>query len=156
MNTTKRAQTKEDVVFAFVQEDSFGDVLLYNQSEMSYEDALKAVKSWPISHKGACMLSQKCFELLFKPQIDEKPVQKPKYMVVTTYSFDSYMTSKFFETEEEAVAYLKESYEAELDIDQIENGWDTTSERSEDGWYAKITNHFSDHDDVTEFRVGSV
>lgn len=79
-----------------------------------------------------------------------------KYIVATTYSFDTELTVKMFKTEEEAVHYLKESYETELQIDKLENGWDSVGELSENGWYAKITTVFSDHEDVTEFRIGTL
>ena len=78
------------------------------------------------------------------------------YAVVISYSFDEDVIVYLFPTEEEAVSVLQESYEKEYRIETEEDGWDAVGEISESGLYAIITVHFADHDDVTEFRVGSV
>lgn len=78
------------------------------------------------------------------------------YAVIFTYSFDSDVAVYLFDDEESAKKMLKDNYEHELAIDLLENKWDTEGEISDDGWYAKITNHFTDHDDVTEYRIGNV
>lgn len=80
------------------------------------------------------------------------------YAVIYTYSFDDDVAVYLFETEEEAVAFLKSSYEEELRIDIEENGWVSSGEISDDGWYARIeTSSLRCQDvDVTEFRIGNV
>ena len=153
-NDTKGIQTQDGVVFSVINDESFEGIMVYNQNKMTREEALEKVKQWPLSAEGVCMLPKECFDKLFRVAHQKNP--KYKYIVATTYSFDTELVTAVFDTEEEAVAYLRDSYETELNIDTTENGWDATGERSEDGWYAKITNHFSDHDDVTEFQVGSV
>lgn len=79
----------------------------------------------------------------------------PQIPVVTTYSFDSDTEVVLCATDEEAEAYLAESFHKEVASD-LENGWDCTSEISKDGRYAKITNKFNDRTDVTEFSVGHI
>lgn len=76
--------------------------------------------------------------------------------VITTYNFDHSAIVRLFETDEEACAYLKDSYEKELYIDREENGYDTEGNIDEDCDYARIVNHFADHDDITEFRIGDL
>ncbi len=78
------------------------------------------------------------------------------FVVVITYSFDRDMSIYAFSDEESAKVFLKKFFEEEKRIDKEENGWITETEMSDDGEYAKIVNHFADHDDVTEFRVGKV
>lgn len=76
-----------------------------------------------------------------------------KYAVVSCYSFDPECIVVSFNTEEEAVEYLRKSYANEYKIDKEENGWDSVGYIYKNGWCATIINHFSDRDDVTEFRV---
>ena len=78
------------------------------------------------------------------------------YAVVITYSFDDEVVVYLFADEEAAKKMLRESYENEVRIDTEENGWDVDAVIRDDGWYAKITDHFSDHENVTEFRIGTV
>ena len=79
-----------------------------------------------------------------------------KFAVVITYSFDSEVPVFLFEDEDSAKLFLAENFLQECKIDMEENGYDTDSEIGEDGWYAKIINHFSDRDDVTEYRIGII
>lgn len=78
------------------------------------------------------------------------------FAVITTYSFDPETVVHLFEREDSAKDFLRKSYEEELRIDTQENGFDSEGRISEEGWYASITNHFNDHDDITEFRIGYV
>ena len=78
------------------------------------------------------------------------------YAMVITYSFDDEVVVYLFADEEAAKKMLRESYENEVRIDTEENGWDVDAVIRDDGWYAKITDHFSDHENVTEFRIGTV
>lgn len=78
------------------------------------------------------------------------------YAVVFTYSFDSEVSVYLFPDEEAAKLFLRNSFENETRIDKEENGWDTFAEIDEDGWYAKITNQFDDHTNITEYRIGNV
>lgn len=77
------------------------------------------------------------------------------YAVIFTYSFDDDVAVYLFETEDEAIAFLVGSYKEELRID-AENGWDSEGSLEDDGYSAKITTYFSDHINVTEFRIGKV
>lgn len=79
-----------------------------------------------------------------------------KYAVVFCYSFDPECVIVSFNTESEAVKYLRKTYAKECKIDKEENGWDSVGCISTDGWCATITNHFPDRDDVTEFRVAAI
>ena len=78
------------------------------------------------------------------------------YAVVFTYSFDDEMAVYLFEDESSAKDFLISSYEEELRIDKEENGRNPIGVLSDDGWYAKITTPFFDHEDITEFRIGCV
>ncbi len=78
------------------------------------------------------------------------------YAMVITYSFDDEVAVYLFADEEAAKKMLRESYENEVRIDTEENGWDVDAVIRDDGWYAKITDRFHDHENVTEFRIGTV
>lgn len=82
--------------------------------------------------------------------------ENKSYAVVFTYSFDSDTAVYLFDTEKDALIFLRESFMEELRIDREENGWDTESYIDEDAGYAEIINHFYDRDDKTEFRLGRV
>lgn len=82
-------------------------------------------------------------------------MNKP-YAVVFTYSFDSETPIYLFETEEEAIKFLRDSFKEEVRIDTEENEWICESEIDPDGRYAKITNHFYNGDDITEFHLGQI
>lgn len=78
------------------------------------------------------------------------------YAVVTTYTFDNEVNVHPCAGEDEAKALLKHFYETEVAQDTA-NGWNFTSEISDDGWRAKITDYpLSGGEDVTEFRIGSI
>lgn len=78
------------------------------------------------------------------------------YAVVFTYSFDDEMAVYLFGNESSAKDFLMSSYEEELRIDKEENGWNSVGILSDDGWYARITTPFFDHEDITELRIGCV
>lgn len=80
------------------------------------------------------------------------------YAVIFSYSFDGDVAVYLFETEEEAVAFLRSSYEEELRMDIEESDWISSGEISDDGWYAKIETASMGcmGTDVTEFRIGNV
>ena len=78
-----------------------------------------------------------------------------KYVVVATYNFDYTPVLTIFDTYEEAKAFLKQSFMNELEIDR-ENGWSNSYEIDEAADYAVIMNHFGDHDDITEWRIGAI
>lgn len=78
------------------------------------------------------------------------------YAVVFTYSFDADAAVYLFDTVLEAREFLFKSYKEELRIDTEENGWSSEGYIQEDGMYAKITNHFQDGDDVTEFHLSLI
>lgn len=78
------------------------------------------------------------------------------FAVLFTYSFDCDSSVYLFDTQEEAIKFMTESYKEELRIDKEENEWNTEEYMAEDKMYAKIVNHFADGDDVTEFHVANV
>ena len=78
------------------------------------------------------------------------------YAVVFTYSFDDDVAVYLFEDETSAKSFLMSSYMEELRIDKEENGWNSVGVLSDDGWYAKITTLFFNHEDITEFRIGRI
>ena len=78
------------------------------------------------------------------------------YAVIFTYSFDGDVAVYLFDDEESAVRMLRENFEEERRIDVEENGWDVDAIITDDGWYAKIIDHFCDRDDITEMRIGRV
>ena len=75
------------------------------------------------------------------------------YVVIFTYSFDDETAAYLFKTEEEAVKFLRDSYEEELRIDIEENEWDSVGKISDDGWSAEITTSFGD---TTWFKIGTI
>lgn len=74
------------------------------------------------------------------------------YIMITSYSFAEPQVD-VFKTEAEAKAYLKKTVDNEYRVDTEENDWVSTLEWNEDFTSAKLTNHFEDHDDVTEFTI---
>ena len=78
------------------------------------------------------------------------------FAVVFTYSFDCDCSAQLFDTQDEAIKFMTESYKEELRIDKEENEWSTEGYMAKDKMYAKIVNHFADGDDITEFHVPNV
>lgn len=78
------------------------------------------------------------------------------YVVMFTYSFDNDSAAYLFPDLERAVSFLKANYEEQLRIDIEENEWETISELRPDGMYAKITNIFCEHKDVTEMHIAPI
>lgn len=78
------------------------------------------------------------------------------YAVIFSYSFDDDVAVYLFETVDEAIGFLVGSYKEELRIDTEENDWYSEGFLADDHYSARITTYFSDHTDVTEFRVGTV
>jgi len=79
-----------------------------------------------------------------------------KFAVIITCSFDEEVSVFLFGNEDAAKEFLCEAYKEEVQIDADANGYDVNASISEDGKYASIVCHFSDHDDLTEFRIGTV
>ena len=81
-----------------------------------------------------------------------------KVAVVVTFSFDPTMNVMLFDTEEEAVDFIAKDLEREYQLDCEQNIWGDITAKwiSEDGYEAKLTNHFSHGDDVTEWRIADV
>lgn len=84
--------------------------------------------------------------------------ERNKVAVVTSYSFDPSVNVTLFETEEAALNFIAKDLEREYLIDCDENGWSDITTRwvSDDGYEAKLTNHFSHGDDITEWRIADV
>ena len=86
---------------------------------------------------------------------------KNKVPVVVRYSFDTDTPVWLFDSEEEALAFLKKDFENECRIDTEENGRvigeDMETCINEDEGYAKITHIIDgDHNDVTEWFIGRI
>ena len=81
---------------------------------------------------------------------------KNSFAVCCTYNFDTDAAVYLFDTQQEAVDWLRASLLEAHRIDTEENGWDSSYEISEDELYGKITTRFADHDDITEYRVANV
>lgn len=80
---------------------------------------------------------------------------KFEFAVVFTYSFSSDAEAYPFYTKDKAIEFLKTSFNEEVRIDE-ENGWDVEAVISNNGDYAKITRHFDDHDDITEYHLANI
>ena len=78
------------------------------------------------------------------------------YAVVITYNFDKTTPVLLCKTIEDAKIKLKEQFLHELEVDLMENEWDTETTIDSNSEYAKIVNHFPDHDDITEYRIGDI
>lgn len=78
------------------------------------------------------------------------------FAVVFTYSFADDVAVYLFDTEDDAKKFLLEAYREELRIDTEENNFELYGSITGDGRYAKIVNHFADHDDITEMHLGNV
>ncbi len=86
-----------------------------------------------------------------------------KIPVVIRYSFDRETPVLLFDTEEDAVHYIREDFQRECDIDTKENGHiignDMEVYIEDDGSYAKIinkSNHPNADDAVTEWFIGTI
>lgn len=86
-----------------------------------------------------------------------------KIPVVIRYSFDRDTPVLLFDTEEDAIHYIREDFQKECNIDTKENGHiigdDMEAHIEDDGSYAKIINRSNrpDMDDaVTEWFIGTL
>lgn len=78
------------------------------------------------------------------------------YAVTFTYSFDEDAATYLFETLEKAQNFLVDSMEKEYNIDLKENNWNVKLEISDSKCYAKITDYFDDHNDITEAHLSNL
>ena len=78
------------------------------------------------------------------------------FAVIFSYSYDDDMAVYTFETEEEAVSFLRDSYEEEIRIDVEENGYKVNAKIRQDGWRASITDCFEDHKNTTFFAIAPI
>ena len=107
--------------------------------------------------EGLAFAAEKAKARIMEAKINMQALRRTmNFAVVCSYSFDNDTAVYLFTNENEAKLFLKDNFEQEIKIDVEENGYDTESFISSDGWYAKIINHFADHDNVTEFRIGRV
>lgn len=86
---------------------------------------------------------------------------KNKVPVIVRYSFDTDTPVWLFDSEEEALNFLKKDFENECRIDTEEDGHvigkDMETYIDENKGYAKITHTTDyDHEDVTEWFVGRI
>lgn len=78
------------------------------------------------------------------------------YAIIFNYSFDNDVAVYLFETDKEALAFLRESFEEEVRIDREENNWNVDGYITDEGDYAKIVTHYPSGDEETEIRLGRV
>ena len=84
-------------------------------------------------------------------------VYAPEYAVIFTYSFDTDASVFLFDKEEDALTFLRESYDEECRIEREENGWEIESEISTDGRYARIVYRPDEiSEDVCEYHLVSI
>jgi len=78
------------------------------------------------------------------------------YIVVATNVYISELKVEMFETEADAVAYLKKLYQNELKKAKAKNGWRVSGKLLDNGWYARIRSGYPDQENVMEFRLGKL
>lgn len=79
-----------------------------------------------------------------------------KYAVVSSFNFSEEVCVFPCLTEADAIILLRKFYDEETASDK-ECGFNSESEISEDGYYAKLTVHSrTGDDDITEFRVATI
>lgn len=92
-------------------------------------------------------------------RIEENEDSK-KIPVIVRYSFDTDTPVHLFDTEDEAIAFLRQDFENECQIDKEDGhklGEDIATYISPDGTYAKIEHILANGDkDVTEWFVGTI
>lgn len=76
-----------------------------------------------------------------------------KYAVVTTYSFDPDVPVALFDSEEAAMAHMREQWEKEKRIDIEENGWTTEANFFEEEGRAEVKNTFPRPDGSVDTNV---
>lgn len=107
-----------------------------------------------LNHLGK--LLEKVRAELMQTNEREKEQKALKYVVVFNYDFDPDCRAYPFEDEDSAKRFLRESFTEEVRVDVEENGYDIESYIQEDGWYARIINHFIERDDITEMRIAVI
>ena len=78
------------------------------------------------------------------------------FAVVFTYSFDDDAAVYLFDTQDEAVDFLKQSILEEYRIDTEENGWDSWYKVADSGLSGELITYFPDHEDHMWVHVGNV
>ena len=92
---------------------------------------------------------------MLEAQQDETP-KTPQYAVTFRYTFDKNGATYLFLDEGSAKKFLRDNYDCVVK-EIIETKHSIPSHSiAEDGWYAKIIEHFSDHDDVTEMFLNPI
>lgn len=90
----------------------------------------------------------------------EEDTDSKKIPVVVRYSFDTDTPVHLFDTEDEAIAFLRQDFENECHTDREnghELGKDMSIHISPDGTYAKIEHILANGDkDITEWFVGTI
>lgn len=82
----------------------------------------------------------------------------PKYAVVITFSYHDQVSVLLFDTQEEAMNFIKVDIQDEYDSD-MENGFDSEMNIYEDEGRAVLTVNWDDGDDpidTVEWRIGTV
>ena len=79
----------------------------------------------------------------------------PKHAVVITFSWHPQVSVLLFDDWRDAMTFIKTDIEDESASD-VENGWDSETVIYEDEGRAVLTRHWSDADDITEWKIGTV
>ena len=79
-----------------------------------------------------------------------------KCAVVVTFSYDTQVSVLLFDTWPEAMDFIKHDVVDEYNIDTQENGWTSEYTIDENEGRAILTTHFSDRDDIVEWRIGDI
>lgn len=93
---------------------------------------------------------------LAAPSDLDKIIQDHRCAVVVTFSFDTEVSVILFDTQRQALDFIKLDVVDEWRIDTEENGWDSEYVIFEDEARAVLTTHFADRDDITEWRIADV
>jgi hypothetical protein len=76
-----------------------------------------------------------------------------EYAVVFTYNFDPESEIFLFDDYDTAKNFLKESFEREVNVEEVENGWEIDSWHNDEWTWATITHWVNDGHDDCEYRL---
>lgn len=80
----------------------------------------------------------------------------PQYAVTFFYASGVESATYLFGDEQAAKQFLRDNYSLKVQSDTEENHCDVTHEISEDGWSAKIINHFPSYDETTTMFISRI
>ena len=79
-----------------------------------------------------------------------------KYAVVITFSFDPQVSVLLFDTDREAMNFIKNNVVDKWKIDTQENGWDSEYQIYETEGRAVLTTNRNSDSYITELKIGTV